>query len=213
MRSGSATTTRLPLSWRGLVGADLTVLFTDVDGFYLEGRKLDVVTEITPEIEAAAGPGTGSGGMTSKLRAATAITRAGGAAVIAHGKYDRIADILRGEPLGTLFTPRSKLEPRSRWLHAIKEGGRVTVDAGSVTALRENGRSLLPVGIVSCDGEFEAGEAVLVMGPSGVVAKGLVNYCAADLRRILGCRTGEIESILGAKEFDEAIHRNNLVLL
>ena len=197
----------------GLVGADLTVLFTDVDGFYLDGRRLDDVGDITPAMETAAGPGRGSGGMISKLRAARAITRAGGAAVIAHGKHHGVDDILRGEPIGTLFVPRGALDPRGRWLHALKEEGRLHVDAGSVTALRESGRSLLPVGVLACDGGFDAGATVLVVGPGGAVAKGLTNYSSADLRRILGRRTGEIESILGAKEFDEVIHRDNLVLL
>ena len=197
----------------GLVGADLTVLLTDVDGFQLGGQRLGEVAEITPEIEAAARPGLGSGGMASKLKAVTAITRAGGFALIAHGKHHRVPDLLRGEPLGTLFAPRGELGPRGRWLQALKEEGRLTVDAGSVRALRENGRSLLPVGILSCAGEFEAGDAVLVLGPDGPLAKGVVNYRAVDLRRILGRRTGEIAAILGAKEFDEAIHRDNLVLL
>jgi glutamate 5-kinase len=197
----------------GLVGADLTVLFTDVDGFVLDGRRLDEVDRITPEIEAAARPGPGSGGMVSKLKAVTAITRAGGFALIAHGKRHRVPDLLRGEPLGTLFAPRGELGTRGRWLQALKEEGRLTVDAGSARALRENGRSLLPVGIVSCAGEFEAGDAVLVVGPDGPLAKGVVNYRADDLRRILGRRSGEIAAILGAKEFDEAIHRDNLVLL
>jgi len=197
----------------GLVGADLTVLFTDVDGFELDGRKLDEVDRITPEIEAAAKPGPGSGGMVSKLKAVTVITRAGGFALVAHGKRHHVPDLLRGEPIGTLFAPRGELGTRGRWLQALKEEGRLTVDAGSVRALRENGRSLLPVGIVSCAGEFEAGDAVLVVGPDGPLAKGVVNYRADDLRRILGRRSGEIAAILGAKEFDEAIHRDNLVLL
>ncbi len=197
----------------GLVGADLTVLFTDVDGLVMDGRCLDEVAEITPAIEAAARPGAGSGGMISKLRAAATITRAGGFAVIAHGKRHAVPDILRGEPLGTLFAPRGELGTRGRWLQALKEEGRLTVDAGSVRALRESGRSLLPVGIVSCAGEFEAGDAVLVVGPDGPLAKGVVNYRADDLRRILGRRSGEIAAILGTKEFDEAIHRDNLVLL
>jgi glutamate 5-kinase len=196
----------------GLVGADVTVLCTDVDGFYLDGRCLDEVGEITPAMEAAARPGPGSGGMVSKLRAAATITRAGGFAVIAHGKRHAVPDILRGEPLGTVFAPRGSLDPRGRWLQALKESGRLAVDAGSANALREHGSSLLPVGIRSCEGEFEAGDAVLVIGPGGPVAKGIVNYSASDLRRILGRKSGEIAGILGSKEFDEVIHRDNMVL-
>jgi len=197
----------------GLVGADVTVLCTDVDGFYVDGQRLDEVAEITPAIETAARPGPGSGGMVSKLRAAATITRAGGFAVIAHGKRHAVPDILRGEPLGTLFAPRGALGPRGRWLQALKESGRLGVDAGSVSALRQHGRSLLPVGICSCEGEFEAGDAVLVIGPGGPVAKGIVNYPSGDLRRILGRKSGEIAGVLGAKEFDEVIHRDNMVLL
>lgn len=197
----------------GLVGADATVLFTDVEGFQLDGRRLDEVSELTPAMHEAAGPGSGSGGMKSKLGAVAAITRAGGAAVIAHGKRHGITEILNGERIGTMFAPRGTLDPRSRWLHALKDEGRVHVDAGTVSALREGGRSLLPVGVVSCEGDFDAGAAVLVLGPGGAVAKGLANYAASDLRRILGRRSGEIEAILGSHEFDEVIHRDNLVVL
>jgi glutamate 5-kinase len=151
--------------------------------------------------------------MTSKLEAVAAVTRAGGAAVIAHGKQHGIAAILDGEPIGTVFAPRGSLDPHARWLHALKDEGRVHVDAGAVEALREGGGSLLPAGVVACEGTFDAGAAVLVLGPGGAVAKGLVNYGAADLRRILGRRSGEIAGILGAREFDEVIHRDNLVVL
>lgn len=82
-----------------------------------------------------------------------------------------------------------------------------------MSALREKGRSLLPVGILSCEGEFEAGDAVLVVGPGGPIAKGLANYASPDVRHILGCKTGEIAGVLGSKEFDEVIHRDNMVLL
>lgn len=197
----------------GLVDAELAVLLSDVDGFYFNGGRLDVVREVTPEMEAAAGPGSGSGGMTSKLRAASMIARAGGHAVIAHGKRDSISSILRGDPVGTLFVARGDLDSRERWVHSVSHAGSLAVDEGGEKALRHGGRSLLPVGIVGCEGEFEAGDVVLVVGPGGPVAKGLVNYCAADVRRIRGRKTTEIAEVLGTKEFDEVIHRDNLVLL
>jgi glutamate 5-kinase len=197
----------------GLVDAELTVLLSDVDGFYLDGRRLERVDEITEAMEAAAGPGSGRGGMTSKLNAARMITRAGGHVVIAHGKRDGLAAILRGEPVGTFFAARGTLDSRARWVHGLTESGLLRVDAGGEEALRRNGKSLLAVGIVACEGDFEPGDVVRVEGPGGPVAKGLVNYGARDLRRILGKKTGQIAAILGAKEFDEVIHRDNLVLL
>ncbi len=197
----------------GLVDAEVTILLSDVDGFHLDGRRVEEVREITAEMEAAAGPGSGSGGMISKLRAAGTIARSGGFAVIAHGKRDSIPALLRGENLGTLFCPRGDLDSRGRWLHGIAEAGRIVVDAGGEKAVRTEGRSLLPVGIVSCEGDFEAGDVVLLVGPGGPLAKGLANYGSADVRRIQGRRSGEIAAILGSKEFDEVIHRDNLVLL
>ncbi len=197
----------------GLVDADATILLSDVDGFYLDGKRLDVVREITREMEAAAGEGAGSGGMASKLRAAGMISRAGGHAVIANGKRDSVPAILRGEPIGTFFPARGELSSRARWLQGLSEAGRLRVDGGGAKALRQAGKSLLPAGIVACEGEFDAGDVVLVLGPDGPVAKGLANYPAADVRRILGRKTSEIASILGSKEFDEVVHRDNLVIL
>ena len=199
----------------GLIDADVTVLFSNVDGFLMNGDVLDEVRTISAEIEAAAGPGTGAGtgGMVTKLRAARSITRAGGSVVIANGKTHTLRSILDGEAIGTLFTPRGDLDSRSRWVHALAETGTLVVDAGGAEALRNRGTSLLPVGVTSCRGSFEAGDAVVVIGPDGPVAKGLVNYRADDVRRILGKKTSEIAATLGQKEFDEIIHRDNLVLL
>ena len=151
--------------------------------------------------------------MVTKLAAAKMVTRAGGRVVIAHGKTDSIVEILSGKPVGTLFHCRADLDSRDRWVHGLVESGKVHIDAGGEKAIRAGGKSLLPVGITSCEGDFEAGDAVLVVGPGGAVAKGLVNYPAADLKVIQGKKTGEIESVLGTKPFDEAIHRDNLVLL
>lgn len=197
----------------GLMDADVTVLFSNVDGFLLDGDVLDEVETITPEMETAAGPGTGTGGMVTKLRAAQRITRAGGYAVIANGKRHGVASILSGGKIGTLFAPSGSLDSRSRWVHTLVESGTLAIDAGGEKAIRERGTSLLPVGVTSCEGSFEAGDVVIVVGPDGPLAKGLVNYRAEDVRRILGKKTSEIEAALGKKEFDELIHRDNLVLL
>ncbi len=188
----------------GLVDADVTVLFSNVDGFILNGDVLDDVQAITSEMEAAAGPGTGTGGMVTKLRAAQHITRAGGHALVANGKKHTLPSILDGENVGTLFTPSGSLDSRARWVHALVESGTLAVDAGGERAAFE---------AASCDGSFEAGDVVMVVGPEGPVAKGLVNYRADDVRLILGKKTNEIAATLGRKEFDELIHRDNLVLL
>ena len=197
----------------GLVDADVTILFSDVDGFHFEGEKLDQVQEITAEMEKAAGPGDGTGGMVTKLRAAGTITRAGGHVVIAKGKDDSVGKILEGNRVGTLFEARSDLDSRARWVHGLVEAGKVHVDAGGEAAIRTAGKSLLPVGITSCEGAFQAGDVVVVVGPGGSIAKGLVNYGAGDLEKIQGKKSAQIEAALGSRPFDEAIHRDNMVLL
>ncbi len=200
------------------VDAEVTVLLSDVEGFLIGGVLQEEVREVTPEVEAAAGgtAGLGSGGMASKVRAAKAVTAAGGCLLLSSGKKHGLRDILEGRAPGTLFRPLgTRLDHRKRWIaHGLKAAGTVTVDEGGAAAVRKNGRSLLAVGVTACEGDFDVGEAVLVRDASGApVAKGLVNYPSGDLRRILGRRTDEIEGILGYRSFDEIIHRDNLVLL
>ena len=121
--------------------------------------------------------------------------------------------ILAGEDVGTLFVARGALNSRDRWLHGRTEFGKITVDAGGATAVREHGRSLLPIGVTACAGHFEPGDAVLLVGPDGPIGKGLTNYGSRELDRIMGRKTDEIAAILGHKSFDEVVHRDNLVLL
>jgi glutamate 5-kinase len=194
------------------------VLLSDVDGFLMDGALQEEVREVTPAVEAAAGgtTGLGSGGMISKIRCAKTVTSAGGVLLLAHGKRYGLVDILEGRSPGTLFAAKGdRLDHHKRWLaHSVKPAGTVTVDAGGAAALRTKGKSLLPVGVTACEGEFEAGDAVDVKDPAGaVVARGLASYSASELRRILGKRTEEIEKVLGYRAADEAIHRDNLVLL
>lgn len=197
--------------------AEVTVLLSDVDGFYVDGALQREVREVTPALEAAAGgtSGLGSGGMVSKIRCARTVTSAGGCLVLVHGKKVSLREALEGKA-GTLFLPTgTRLDHRKRWIaHTLKAAGALTVDEGGARALVRNGRSLLAVGITGCEGEFDVGDCVLVRDPSGAaIAKGLVNYPAADVRRILGRRTDEIERVLGYRSFDEVIHRDNLALL
>ena len=208
-----------------VVDAALTVVLSDVDGLYTanprlnaDARRLSVVEEVTPEIEALADvsdSGVGLGGMASKIRAAKVVTSVGGALVLADGKRGSLAAILRGEVDGTLFKPTgSRLDHRKRWIaHTLKEMGTLEVDAGAARALLERGKSLLPAGVVECEGSFAEGDPVLVTHGGEPIVKGLINYSAEQVRRIMGKRSSEIAGLLGGKIFDEVIHRNNMVRL
>lgn len=207
------------------VDADLAVLLTDVDGLYTEhprrGRnpqRIDVVEKITPEIEALAfesDSGVGSGGMASKIRAARVVTRYGGALVLADGKRARIGEILQGTIDGTIFQPSGKrLAHRKRWIaFSLKEAGAIQVDDGAAAAVVERGKSLLPAGVLGCTGEFAAGDPVAVTHRGRKIAQGLVNYSAEQVRAIQGRKSKELAGVVGAKYFEEVIHRDNLVAL
>jgi glutamate 5-kinase len=211
-----------------LIEADLLVLLTDVDGLYTANpavdaaaRKVDTVEAVTDDIARLVWEGVGAGavgGMATKLQAAQKAASAGVPMIIANGRADRVLGrLLAGEPLGTLFVPRTdRLGARKRWIaFAAPPQGRLTVDAGAVQALTLGGKSLLPSGVVQVEGEFAAGEVVAVVGEADgkEFARGLVNFDAPELRRIRGARTREIEPRLGYKSFDEVIHRDNLVIL
>jgi len=210
-----------------LVGADLLVILTDVDGLYAEpprskrpaGAPLDVVDAITPEIErAAAGSGNafGRGGMITKLEAVRSAAASGAATVLANGRRPgTLARVVAGEPEGTLFRAGSRIGSRKHWLaFTAKPRGRLLLDAGAVRAVRERGRSLLPAGIVSVEGRFGIGDAVSCTDDRGVeFARGLAAYAAEDVRRIKGLATSQIGRVLGYSNGDEVIHRDDLVLL
>jgi glutamate 5-kinase len=197
--------------------AEVTILFSDVDGFHMNGTVTEEVDEVTPMVETAAKgtSGLGRGGMVSKVRCAKIVTAAGGCLLLAHGKKVGLRDALAGKA-GTLFRPAgTRLDHRKRWIaHTLRTSGQLTIDPGGADALMCNGKSLLAVGITSCQGDFGVGDAVLVCDSSGTgIAKGLVNYGSNDLNRIIGHRTEEIPNILGYRSFDEIIHRDNMVLL
>ena len=123
--------------------------------------------------------------------------------------------LANGESVGTEFVSQTpRLASRKQWLaDHLKLRGAVRLDAGAVRALREDGKSLLPIGVTEVSGEFERGEAVALLEPGGAeIARGLINYSASDARRITGRASSEIESLLGFTEGPELIHRDNLVL-
>jgi glutamate 5-kinase len=211
-----------------LIEADLLVLLTDQFGLYTADPRHDPTAELvgevtTPEIPEAlwrAAGGTanqlGVGGMATKLQAADLARRSGATVVIARGSDPNVLSrIVAGETVGTRFMPVvTALESRKRYLLTGSSApGCMSVDTGAVQALRRGG-SLLPVGVSSLSGAFERGDVVRVADSSGRdIARGLTNYSAADLTRILGKQSQEIERILGYIYADEVIHRNNMVLL
>ncbi len=209
-----------------LTDADLLAILTDVEGLYDadpathdRARRIPLVRAITPEIMAMAG-GKGSafatGGMSSKLRAARIATRGGVAAAVLSGHAQGLlAALLRGEDVGTLFA--CGIDRHSRRRHWIAEvlpvSGRILVDEGAQRAIVERGASLLPVGVRAVEGMFEKGECVEIVGATGVIARGLCNYNAEEMRRLIGIPSDRIEEVLGYKDFSSVVHRDNLVLM
>jgi len=209
-----------------VIDADLLVMLTDVDGLYdanpvshPDARRIGVVEHLTPELFAAAGePGSsfGTGGMASKLQAAHLATKSGVAAAIISGKRDdTLLRLLHGEEEGTLFLcGEDRQRRRQHWIaDLLHPAGTIRVDEGAARALLTKGSSLLPVGVVAVDGVFDKGDCVEIVGSGGSIARGLCNYNAEEMRRIMGCASGDIEKILGYRDFSSVIHRDNLVLL
>jgi glutamate 5-kinase len=210
-----------------LIDAQLLVILSDVEGLFTDDPRrhpeavlIPVVTKITAEMERLAkGTATseGTGGMRSKVLAARTVAGYGVPTIVAGGRRAGVlSEILKGNVIGTLFLPESgKRKSRKQWIaFTSRTKGRLWLDAGAVEALAAKGKSLLPSGIVRVEGRFEGGDAVSCLDPHGrEVAKGLVNYASDDLAKIRGAKTGEIAGILGHKDYDEAIHRDNLVIL
>jgi len=207
-----------------LMGADLLLMLTDVEGFFMkdeDGKSylVDEVKEVTREMEDAAGhPSTqGTGGMITKLQAARIAMYCGVTAVIASSADPAlIGKTASGKKIGTKFVPKiSKLESRKRWLaHGLQRKGIITIDGGAETALMKKGSSLLPVGIIRVDGEFGQGEAVSIVDESGrELARGLINFSRDELDKIKGLKTDRISEVLGYKASPEVLHRDNMVIL
>ena len=212
----------------GIVDAALVIILSDVDGLYTANPQthpdaviVPEVAEITPEIEASAGgvgSARGTGGMATKIQAAKAATSSGIHLVIASGtEKNAITRVLQGEELGTLFVSReNRLQFRKRWLaFGAKIAGSIVVDDGCAKAIRKaGGCSILPAGVFAVQGDFLPGSTVSVIDKDAhELARGLVHYSSAELEQIKGCNSGEIANILGHKNFDEVIHRDDLVIL
>jgi len=207
-----------------MIGADTLVLFSDIDGLYTGDPRRDStaqfipdVREMTDEIERMAGdPGStvGTGGMVTKLQAARIALAAGCRMAIASGTQAHPLRAMEASGRCTWFHPGEEpLTARKQWIAgSVKPQGILAVDAGACRALKQGG-SLLPAGVVAVEGEFQKGEAVVVVNGDGrAVARGLTAYSSEDARRIIGRKSGDFEALLGYRGRDEIIHRDDLVL-
>ena len=206
-----------------LIGADLLVLVTDVDGLY-DAPPNQVGAKIISEVRdinalsgaeiGGVGSKVGSGGMITKIEAARIATGAGIPMLLT--SLDSVARAFDGEEVGTLFKAVSEKKPsRLLWLaHASTPHGELHIDAGAEIALKERGVSLLPAGVTKVIGEFNAGDTVEIIAPSGqVIARGLVGFDSNEIPAMLGRSTKELARDLGPEFERELVHRDDLVLL
>lgn len=209
-----------------LVEADVLLILTDQKGLFERDPRQDPAAALVSDgmagdarlLAMAGGSGSlGRGGMRTKLLAAEKAARSGAATVIASGREpDVIPRVMKGEPIGTYLKPvQTRLAARKQWLAGqLVVRGRLMLDAGAVKAIREAGKSLLPIGVKAVDGDFGRGEIVACFDATGVeIVRGLVNYNAADTRRIIGHASDAIESILGYVDEPELIGRDNMVVV
>ena len=210
-----------------IIDADLLVLLSDIDGLYTanpqthpDAALIPKVTEIDKhfyDIAEGAGSSIGTGGMYTKIQAASISTSSGVDMVIASGSEDGILRrICQGEEIGTWFTAKdSNLHSKKRWLlSGSKSQGTIVVDEGCRNALIEHGSSLLPVGIVRVEGTFHEGDIVRIVYDDIIIAKGIVNYTSEQIAAIKKHKTDDIAAILGHEGvYEEVIHRDNLVVM
>ena len=208
-----------------LVEAEVLVILTDQDGLFdadprsnPEARMIAASAASNPALDDMAGEGTGSlgrGGMATKLLAARRAARSGAATVILSGKEpENLRHLAAGVGVGTLLWPDDEPMPaRQQWLLGHQAKGRIILDDGAVSVIRQQGRSVLPVGVQLVEGQFVRGELVVCCDASGKeVARGLVNYNFDEASRLMGHASSEIEQLLGYVDEPELIHRDNLVV-
>ncbi|HUH01393.1 MAG TPA: glutamate 5-kinase [Kofleriaceae bacterium] len=205
-----------------LVSAEALIILTDVEGLRdASGARVPTVRDIDAEAVPVAGGtaprGVGSGGMASKVQAARVANKSGITCVIVPGRRASIiTETLGGDDVGTVFVPPGPvLKSRKHWLaYSSRPTGTLVVDEGARRALVEQGKSLLPAGLLGVEGDFEQGDLVsIVTAERTEFARGLAGYRADELHRIRGARTADIAASLGYKYLDEVIHRDDLVLL
>lgn len=206
--------------------ADILIICTDVDGLFSadprsnpHAKLISKVEQITPAIVAlagGAGSAVGTGGMITKLQAAQKCCESGIQTLLVNGKQSTVFDTLaKGLCPGTLFSAaKSRRSAKHHWLsHTVKSKGQLVIDSGAFVALSERGASLLAVGIVDVSGHFKINEAVDVVYQGDIIAKGISLYSQTELSAIKGLNSSRIEAVLGFSHGEEAIHRDDLVLL
>lgn len=223
---------RLAALVTNLLQASLLVLLSDIDGLY-DGPPAADHTEVMPVVtnvqsakaelvhdnlkQQKQGGGLSTGGMYSKLQATQIATSAGENVIIANGREPNVLlDILDGKEVGTLFLPEGRLvDARKRWIGwSASPQGKAILDAGACRAVKENGRSLLPVGITRVVGIFDKGDVISLCNESeNEFARGLTNYSSVELAKILGQPSEQIAEILGHCPYRTVVHRDNLLVL
>jgi glutamate 5-kinase len=210
-----------------LIEADTLVILTDQQGLYSADPRKDqhasfiqyaMAGDVALEqMAGGAGSSVGTGGMLTKILAAKRAARSGAHTVIASGREPAVlVRLSAGEVIGThLQTSQMKTTARKQWLaDHLQLRGRLTLDAGAVKVIKQDGKSLLPIGVTAVTGDFERGEVVACCNEAGLeIARGLVNYSANEAQRIMRKPSSEIEKTLGYVEESELIHRDNLILL
>ena len=209
-----------------IIEAHLLINLTNTKGLYdrnpagaRKSKLIPLVKEITDEIEAmvtAEVDPVGMGGMRSKILAAKRVVAFGIPCIIAHGKTKGILhDIFDGKKTGTLFLPLDEhMKSRKYWIaFTLRSRGKLILDDGAKKAIINQGKSLLPSGIIKVEGDFQEGDPVSCVDMDGTpLAKGLVNYSSLDINKIKGLKTSQIKQVLGNKPYDEIIHRDNMAV-
>jgi glutamate 5-kinase len=209
-----------------LVEADALIILTDQKGLFTADPRKDAGAQFVHEAKAGdpalevmaggAGSSIGRGGMITKILAAKRAAGSGASTVIAWGREpDALVRLVAGEPLGTLLVAQTqKNQARKQWIaDHLQMRGSITVDAGAASKLRDEGKSLLPIGMVQVEGDFSRGDVIAVRDPHGVeFARGLANYASTEARLICRKPSSEIEKLLGYCAEAEMLHRDNLVL-
>jgi len=210
-----------------LVDADAYVILTDQKGLYTADPRRNPDAKFVheaqagnPELEAmagGAGSSVGTGGMLTKILAAKRAAGSGTSTVIAWGREpNALLRLTQGEAIGTLLVaPTHKNQARKQWIRDhLQLRGSVTIDAGAVLKLRDEGKSLLPVGMVAVDGDFSRGDVIAVRDMQGrEIARGLANYASSEARLLCKHASSEVEQLLGYRGEPEMVHRDNMVVL
>lgn len=205
--------------------ADLLVILSDINGLYNDNPKenpnaelISDVKDITEEITSYAQSASkgGRGGMKTKLQAAKVVTHSGGFVIIANGKSPQVIKrLFEGEKMGTTFYPVEQLSQKRRWIaYATNITGQITVNDKAKKAITEKNKSLLPIGMIKINGVFDCGDVVSILDETHTeFARGIANYSSEDCKKIIGEHSDNIYTILGHKNYDAVITKDNIALL